>query len=153
MSDTPAETDGTSRREDGVRTMADVDHTHPETNETFGTVYRRGPAMADGSGPAVGDGPGTVPGDDAASSARGVDGDVDTMADVDHAPPFGEGARGVWERGGELPIRAAADGGTADDADAERDHEDADRSARRNGANAGDAVGGPDGVREDEEDT
>jgi hypothetical protein len=35
-------------------TLADVDHTHPHTDETFGGVYRRGPAVADGAGPGVG---------------------------------------------------------------------------------------------------
>ena len=53
----------------GEETLADVDHTHPHTGETFGGVYRRGPAVADGSGPGV-----------------GVDETPERLRDVDHAP-------------------------------------------------------------------
>ena len=68
------------RRRTDEMTMADVSHTHPHTGETFGSVYRRGPAVADG-------------GQDDAS-------DAETMRDVDHTPPHGEGANDVWVRGG-----------------------------------------------------
>lgn len=75
--------------------MKDVSHTNPSTGETFGTVYRRGPAVADGGSP----------------DARGTDADPSTeadetedresMRDVDHTPRDGEGVSEVWERGGE----------------------------------------------------
>ena len=60
-------------------TMANVNHTHPHTDETFGGVYRRGPAVADG-------------------------GEVETRAEnrmdtVDHTPREGDGVNAVWTRG------------------------------------------------------
>ena len=73
--------DDRGRDDETTVAMADVSHTHPHTGETFGTVYRRGPAMADG-------------GRDDASDA-----DAETMRDVDHTPPHGEGANEVWARG------------------------------------------------------
>jgi hypothetical protein len=64
-------------------TLSDVDHTHPHTDETFGGVYRRGPAVADGAGPGV-----------------GVDCAVDEcLGEVDHAADGAEAAADVWKRG------------------------------------------------------
>ncbi|QCJ48245.1 hypothetical protein [Haloprofundus sp. MHR1] len=64
------------------RTMADVSHTHPTTRETFGAVFQRGPAMADGG----------------AKDRTGRRGE--TMRDVDHTPRHGEDVSEVWARGG-----------------------------------------------------
>jgi hypothetical protein len=61
--------------------MKDVQHTHPYTGETFGQVYRRGPAVADGG------------------DRRETDSEAEEMADVDHTPREGEGADDVWTRG------------------------------------------------------
>ncbi len=58
--------------------MADVSHTHPTTHETFGAVFQRGPAMADGG-----------------AGHRG-----NAMRDVDHTPRHGEDVSEVWARGG-----------------------------------------------------
>ena len=65
-------------------TMADVSHAHPETRETFGTVYRRGPAVTDG---------GSARTDDRGAGTGGR-----TLADVDHEPPHPDSAD-VWTRG------------------------------------------------------
>jgi hypothetical protein len=59
----------------------------------------------------------------------------ETMADVDHTPPHGDGARAIWERGGEFGT-PAADGGTPD-AD---DSEETPVTPRQTGRDAGDAV-------------
>nr|WP_224450134.1 hypothetical protein [Haloprofundus salilacus] len=61
--------------------MAAVSHTHPHTSETFGAVFQRGPAMADG-------------GERSERARRG------TMRDVDHTPRHGEDVSEVWARGG-----------------------------------------------------
>ncbi|XVH31377.1 hypothetical protein ACNS7O_13420 [Haloferacaceae archaeon DSL9] len=74
----------TDRLRRSTRTMADVSHTHPYTGETFSEVYRRGPAMADG-------------GEERQPAQESTD--DETMADVDHAPPHGDGANDVWARG------------------------------------------------------
>jgi len=64
------------------RTMGDVDHTHPHTNDTFGDAFARGPAVAaDGGSP-----------ENEASSR--------TMADVDH-DSADEGVDRAYERGTE----------------------------------------------------
>ncbi|MFB6079956.1 MAG: hypothetical protein ABEJ81_02970 [Haloferacaceae archaeon] len=65
-----------------TETLADVDHTHPHTGETFGGVYRRGPAVADGAGPGVGV-------DDATPERLG---------DVDHADAT-TADNALWARG------------------------------------------------------
>jgi hypothetical protein len=78
------------------RTMADVDHTNPQTGETFSTVFHRGPAVADG---------GTTPErratDEAAEAEAGAGNDDDRMQDVDHTAPNDADPNRVWERGGE----------------------------------------------------
>ncbi|MFC5367957.1 hypothetical protein [Salinirubrum litoreum] len=83
------------RQEAGRQTMKNVSHTNPNTGETFGTVYRRGPAVADGG----------------STDARGTDADPaaetdetddrEPMREVDHTPRDGDGANEVWERGEE----------------------------------------------------
>ena len=72
--------------EENKQRMADVNHTNPHTGETFGTVYRRGPAVADGGEPR----------DGTAESER------KTMADIDHESPNGDVAA-VWDRGLDVP--------------------------------------------------
>jgi hypothetical protein len=104
----------TERDADERRTMAEVSHTHPETNETFGAVYRRGPAMADGGATdartAEGEETEETPDEPAATDAESsgseatdatdaADDDRDPMREVDHTPREGEGANEVWERG------------------------------------------------------
>ncbi|WP_224336188.1 hypothetical protein [Haloprofundus halobius] len=85
---------------DEKRTMADVSHTHPHTTETFGAVFQRGPAMADG---------GELSGAKRASLDRRANGGEreqrerergSTMRDVDHTPRHGEDVSEVWARGG-----------------------------------------------------
>ena len=97
--------DERGRTDDATATVADVSHTHPHTDETFGAVYRRGPAVADGGR----DGP-------------TEETETESMRDVDHTPPHGEGANEVWARGRETdPDAVAADGDepVGDDADDE----------------------------------
>lgn len=72
--------------------MADVNHTHPYTGETFGTVYRRGPAVADG-------GEGSSPGS----------GQV--LRDIDHVPPNTD-VEVVWNRGGRSSGESSQTGST-----------------------------------------
>ncbi|WP_071391247.1 hypothetical protein [Haloprofundus marisrubri] len=88
--------DGTDEKQ----TMADVSHTNPSTHETFGEVFQRGPAMADG---------GELSGAKRASVDRRSTGGEreqrerergETMHDVDHTPPHGEDVAEVWARGG-----------------------------------------------------
>ena len=93
-----ARTNGRRERADADgETMADVSHTHPLTGETFGGVYRRGPAVTDGSG--------------GAAERR-----ADRMRDVDHTSAA-DGANEMWRRGpnageSESEAAAAADGRT-----------------------------------------
>ncbi|MEF8780636.1 MAG: hypothetical protein V5A46_08155 [Haloferacaceae archaeon] len=85
-------TDGTNRstaaQNTERRTMGDVEHTNPNTGETFGTVYRRGPAVADGGAKRAG------------NPARGPDPNHsrESMADVDHESA-NEDVCCVWDRG------------------------------------------------------
>jgi hypothetical protein len=75
--------------------MRDVSHTHPYTGETFGAVYKRGPAVADGG--------------KSGTPSR----ESKTLGDVDHTPPHGGSANAVWERGEEHEDETvASDGGT-----------------------------------------
>jgi hypothetical protein len=84
----------TERAVDG-QTMKQVSHTNPNTGETFGTVYRRGPAVADGGSTDARGG-----GADPATEADEAD-ERDPMREVDHTPRDGDGANEVWERGEE----------------------------------------------------
>ena len=61
--------------------MKDVDHTHPHTNDTFGTAFTRGPAVATDGG-------------------SNADETTETMADVDHESTD-EGVDRAYERGTE----------------------------------------------------
>jgi hypothetical protein len=67
---------------DQIQTMADVDHTHPQTNDTFGTVFTSGQAVAADGG-----------------EAEANDG-AETMADVDHTAGD-DGVDRAFERGTE----------------------------------------------------
>ena len=80
--------------------MNDVDHTHPHTNEPFGSAFRRGPTVAaDGGERSEGS---------RTSSERSSDGGEadaepetdETMEDVDHESAT-EGATRSFERGTE----------------------------------------------------
>lgn len=92
--------------EDNRETMGEISHTHPYTGETFGGVYRRGPAIADGgeSSP-VRTGPiadATPESDTDADKKRERNADRDArMRDVDHESSAT--ANEVWARGGAIP--------------------------------------------------
>ena len=92
------ETRETTERESAQETMADVNHTNPSTGETFGTVYRRGPAVADGGSTDAGEAGGEDDGTD----------EREPMREVDHTPRDGDGANEVWERGEEQGRNARA---------------------------------------------
>ncbi|EMA21344.1 hypothetical protein [Haloarcula amylolytica] len=64
-------------------TMGSIEHTHPETNGTFGAVFRRGPVVAADGG------------------ERDAEEETDeTMEDIDHEAPD-EGVTRAYERGTE----------------------------------------------------
>jgi hypothetical protein len=89
-------------------TMRDVAHTHPYTGETFGAAFRRGPPVTDGGRSRDPDAAADVdPESDAGPTAGATD--AASMADVDHTPVHGDGARGVWDRGADEATGAAAD--------------------------------------------
>jgi hypothetical protein len=75
--------------------MHDVDHTHPHTDEPFGSAFRRGPTVA-------------ADGGERSSSERSSDGgeadaedeETEQMEDVDHESPS-KGADRAFERGTE----------------------------------------------------
>ena len=70
-------------------TMADVSHTNPNTGETAGRLFSRGPIVAADGGEAEADGNGRT------DTKR-------TMRDVDHTPPKqAADANRVFERGTE----------------------------------------------------
>ena len=91
------------------RTLADCDHTHPRTGESFGDamVYRRGPTVAADGGEAGAGAPADADGEvpDEAGEDAEADEDADgeeQLADIDHTPPRdAENANRVHERGGE----------------------------------------------------
>jgi len=68
--------------------MKDVEHTHPHTNRAFGeVVFTDGEAVAADGGEA---------------DAETTDStDTQTMEDVSHTPPHGDGANRAFERGTE----------------------------------------------------
>ncbi|WP_380677030.1 hypothetical protein [Salinigranum sp. GCM10025319] len=81
-----------------TKRMDEIEHTHPHTGEAFGAnggVFARGPAAADG---------GT---------------EDETMRDVEHEAPDGDGASEVWERGPATETPDRDDDTEAPDADAE----------------------------------
>ncbi len=74
--------------------LADVDHTDPHTDESFGAtqVYDRGKTV-------VADG-GEADADPEVDETEGAVDDPDTMDDVAHEPPHDDvGAQGAYERG------------------------------------------------------
>jgi hypothetical protein len=75
-------TTDTSEETDSRDTMRSVEHTHPETNATFGAVFRRGPVVAADGG------------------ERDGEQAEETMEDIDHEAP-GEGVTRAYERGTE----------------------------------------------------
>jgi len=78
--------------------MKDVDHTHPHTNDAFGTAFTRGPAVAaDGGEPSSGRRAASEPRSDGGQDA---DETTETMADVDHGSAA-DGVDRAYERGTE----------------------------------------------------
>ncbi|MFD1515550.1 hypothetical protein [Halomarina rubra] len=80
----------TDRRTGERASLADVDHTHPRTGESFGDamVYHRGPTVAADGG--------------TERSGETRTEDDETLADLDHTPPRdADDANTVHERGGE----------------------------------------------------
>ena len=77
-------TDSTDGEQSESRTtMGRIEHTHPETNGTFGAVFRRGPVVAADGG------------------ERDAEEETDeTMEDIDHEAPD-EGVTRAYERGTE----------------------------------------------------
>jgi hypothetical protein len=75
-------TDTDETESENESTMATVSHTHPHTDETFGGVYRRGPAVADGG--------------EAAARTRAEETEMES---VDHTPREGDDVEEVWTRG------------------------------------------------------
>ncbi|MFB6222401.1 MAG: hypothetical protein ABEH86_01840 [Haloarcula sp.] len=73
-------TDG--EQSESHKTMQNIEHTHPETNATFGAVFRRGPVIAADGG------------------ERDAEQAEETMGDIDHEPPS-EGVTRAYERGTE----------------------------------------------------
>lgn len=72
--------------------MADVSHANPYTGESLGTSFMRGVVAVDG----------------------GHTDETQTMRDVSHEPPNGEGTNGVWKRGTVRRDHAAATDGNSD---------------------------------------
>jgi len=85
--DTPTDHGADDADSTGRPTMGGIDHTHPDRNTTFGSIFGRGPSVAaDGGEP-------TPASEDAA--------DEMPMADVDHEAPSDTGANATFERGAE----------------------------------------------------
>ncbi|EMA10080.1 MULTISPECIES: hypothetical protein [Haloarcula] len=75
------QTDG--EQNESRTTMGNIEHTHPQTNGTFGAVFRRGPVVAADGG------------------ERDAEEETDeTMEDIDHEAPD-EGVTRAYERGTE----------------------------------------------------
>ena len=83
-------------------TLGDVSHTHPDTDEAFGTAmaYKRGPVVAADGGKRDGV-DGDVPENGGESEDDTGGADDERMRDVDHAPPNGNEVNRVHQRGGE----------------------------------------------------
>ena len=74
--------------------MKDVNHTPPYDDALTGMVmFSRGRTFATDGGERMPARDGRAPARDRARPGR------ETMADVDHTPPDGDGARRVWYRG------------------------------------------------------
>ena len=104
--------------EDSRATMGEISHTHPYTGETFGGVYRRGPAIADGgeSSPVQTGATTDATPESAAHPNADAETDTDTKADTDTDTDTDDVARvrdvdhessatanEVWSRGGTVP--------------------------------------------------
>ncbi|GGK61756.1 hypothetical protein [Haloarcula sebkhae] len=76
-------TDG--EQSDSRTTMGSIQHTHPETNGTFGAVFRRGPVVAADGGE---------------RDAEDEEETDEKMEDIDHEAPD-EGVTRAYERGTE----------------------------------------------------
>jgi hypothetical protein len=93
---TDTDTSGSDGDRSGTR-LKDISHTNPYTGESFGatTTYRRGPTVAaDGGRDPDREGP------DAESEPE-AETDGETLRDIDHEPPDGEGTQATYERGNE----------------------------------------------------
>ncbi|ELZ98913.1 hypothetical protein C440_01115 [Haloferax mucosum ATCC BAA-1512] len=87
--------------DDESNRMRNVNHTNPYTGETFTTVYERGPAVTDGG---------------RSDSQPAMTGGSETMKQVDHTPPYGDGTNDVWQRGHtEITGRNRTDTGDVDE--------------------------------------
>jgi hypothetical protein len=87
---------GRSRRP----SLGDVSHTNPYTGESFGetTTYRRGPVVAaDGGRDPEREGTES----ESESEADPEEDSAETLQDIDHEPPDGEGTQATYERGNE----------------------------------------------------
>jgi hypothetical protein len=78
--------------------MQDVDHTHPHTNEAFGTLHDRGAVVAADRGQDAQSRPRQASPDGGEVDAD--DTETQRMEDVNHEPPS-EGANRAFERGTE----------------------------------------------------
>ncbi|AGN00112.1 hypothetical protein L593_00785 [Salinarchaeum sp. Harcht-Bsk1] len=83
--------------------MGGVDHTHPDRNTTFGSIFGRGPSVAaDGGEPASGRRSSSDRRSDGGKPATAPDPEEDEiMEDVDHEAPSETGANATFERGAE----------------------------------------------------
>lgn len=107
-------------------TMADVDHTHPYDDRSFGAMFRRGPIVAADGGRADADRDSNDPSpeetarDPVDETGRRIPEQTDrmdqTMKDVSHTPPDGDDVNSVFERGPEEAEKTTAS--DTDDGDA-----------------------------------
>ena len=79
--------------------MKDVDHTHPHTNEAFGTLHDRGAVVAADGGRDEQSRPRQAS-PDGGTEETPSDPETQRMEDVNHEPPS-EGANRAFERGTE----------------------------------------------------
>jgi hypothetical protein len=119
--DTPTENSDTNSEDRTAptdRSMRCVDHTHPDRNTTFGSVFGRGPSIAaDGGEPASGRRSSSDRRSDGGKPATASDPEEDdVMEDVDHDAPSDAGANATFERGSEHAGSDAEGGPTTDEA-------------------------------------
>ncbi|QLG48947.1 hypothetical protein [Natrinema halophilum] len=95
---------------DTTDTMADVSHTNPDTGETAGRLFNRGPTVAADGGERTADSrssseqrsDGGTPTSETADETDESTDAAGTMRDVDHTPPKeADDANRVFERGTE----------------------------------------------------
>jgi len=92
--------------EENRATMGEISHTHPYTGETFGGVYRRGPAIADGGESVPVQTGATTDATPESTANPNAEAETDTddiarVRDVDHESSAT--ANEVWSRGGTVP--------------------------------------------------